>query len=180
MAEFDSEAASLDLFQEIFNQRSVRNVTADDSIAVNSVVDSNVNKHSHNNSFLKSPVSNNNINNDVVLTDTNVTGDLFEDSTPNGAQDSVRLNIENLKNKTDSTNSTTNKNVDNRAGCASEDDHSNAVNGDTNALINPEDKVCGKQKKGISFPKDTFISGYFEPPDPWKNGKTMVYYVIFK
>lgn len=27
-----------------------------------------------------------------------------------------------------------------------------------------------KKKKGISFPKDTFILGYFDPPDPWKNG----------
>lgn len=26
-------------------------------------------------------------------------------------------------------------------------------------------------RRGISFPKDSFVSGYLEPPDPWKNGR---------
>ena len=31
---------------------------------------------------------------------------------------------------------------------------------------------CGKNKRGIRFPSDNFISGYHDPPDPWKDGKT--------
>ncbi|KAK3702635.1 hypothetical protein RRG08_042624 [Elysia crispata] len=28
---------------------------------------------------------------------------------------------------------------------------------------------CGKNKRGIRFPSDNFISGYHDPPDPWKD-----------
>ncbi|XP_005095190.1 protein phosphatase 1 regulatory subunit 37 homolog isoform X2 [Aplysia californica] len=47
-----------------------------------------------------------------------------------------------------------------------------AVNGPSNvngSNQNHRKDQSTKQKRGISFPKDTFISGYFEPPDPWKN-----------
>ena len=27
-----------------------------------------------------------------------------------------------------------------------------------------------KVRRGISFPKDSFVSGYCDPPDPWKKG----------
>jgi len=27
-----------------------------------------------------------------------------------------------------------------------------------------------KLRRGISFPKESFVSGYCEPPDPWKEG----------
>ena len=46
-----------------------------------------------------------------------------------------------------------------------------AVNGPSNNQVQHNDPVK-KPRRGISFPKDTFILGSLEPPDPWKNGKT--------
>jgi hypothetical protein len=33
-----------------------------------------------------------------------------------------------------------------------------------------------KNKRGISFPSDTIVSGYCEPPDPWKTGKNQSWF----
>ncbi|CAL1527121.1 unnamed protein product [Lymnaea stagnalis] len=46
---------------------------------------------------------------------------------------------------------------------------SSTTNVSPKAALRSEGQLNKKEKKGISFPKDTFISGYFEPPDPWKN-----------
>ena len=40
------------------------------------------------------------------------------------------------------------------------------------STLKAEGTKSGKSKRGIRFPSDTFISGYHEPPDPWKDGKS--------
>ncbi|CAG5131412.1 unnamed protein product, partial [Candidula unifasciata] len=62
----------------------------------------------------------------------------------------------------------TDKNVDSKTDSACDSQPSIVSNG-KDLEINSDETTCRKQKKGISFPKDTFISDYFEPPDPWQN-----------
>ncbi|BFZ07926.1 hypothetical protein BsWGS_10965 [Bradybaena similaris] len=178
MAEFDNESANLDLFNEIINPRLSADETADvDAVVTRTVVtvnnvDSNSTKPTHNGIFQKTFSSNNSVINDFTSSSDTIN---FQDEavTAEDARDHIRLNnAENEQKRTAAVNSSVaDKNdvvVDSKTGSVYDDQCSIVSNGKEN-VIRTDEKTCGKQKKGISFPKDTFISDYFEPPDPWQN-----------
>lgn len=186
MAEFDNESANLDLFNEIINPRLSVDETADvdavvtrAAVTVNNV-DSNSTKPTHNGIFQKTPLSSSNsLINDFTSSSDTIN---FQDEavTAEDARDHIRLNnAENEQKRTAAVNSSViDKNVvvvDGKTGSVYDDQCSVVSNGKEN-VIRTDENTCGKQKKGISFPKDTFISDYFEPPDPWQNGKHIFFF----
>ncbi|KAI8744502.1 protein phosphatase 1 regulatory subunit 37 [Biomphalaria glabrata] len=68
----------------------------------------------------------------------------------------------------ETVNNISDKNTLHSSSESANDKNTHQANSET-SIKNEEQTINTKGKKGISFPKDTFISGYFEPPDPWKD-----------
>ncbi|GFO12019.1 protein phosphatase 1 regulatory subunit 37 [Plakobranchus ocellatus] len=63
----------------------------------------------------------------------------------------------------------TNDNSVMKNGIVSGEVPDSSISSSCTSAIKSESTKCGKNKKGIRFPSDTFISGYHDPPDPWKD-----------
>ncbi|BFZ12344.1 hypothetical protein BsWGS_15383 [Bradybaena similaris] len=148
---------------------------------LNRVDDPTAKQHSFSKSFLQSSLLNNKIDNgvsareeyvnnnntaDLVVVDSDDEGD--DSSGENVRQKNVQL--DNLDERT-FTEASSNVVVEGERSIGDDSDDCENID-DVNVhidFVNGSELQMPNKKKGVSFPKDTIISGYLEPPDPWKN-----------
>lgn len=194
MAEFDGEAASLGLFHEIFNHLSSK--SAGDGVVaggggseagwkkngfggLNRVDDPTARQHSFSKNLIQSSLLHNKVDNGVATREecvnNNNTADLVVVDSDEDEDENVRQNNDRLDNLDERTLTEAPSNVMVEGERSIGDDSDDCENiDDVNVhidFVNGSELQMPNKKKGVTFPKDTIISGYLEPPDPWKNGK---------
>ncbi|XP_059159422.1 protein phosphatase 1 regulatory subunit 37-like isoform X2 [Physella acuta] len=179
MAEVANETVSQDLPHDIFisSSASSSKTTAESSVIVNNEPD-DPNTSYMNNQNSKQSNAGHGFENGIIIQPP-LDEEMKEEQVQLISMDTVIWNnIENSTKHNELSTSSTNSSMDRenmRIDHFSESSSNNSsplntVSGSPKAATKCDKrKLQKKEKKGITFPKDTFISGYFEPPDPWKN-----------
>lgn len=179
MAEVANETVSQDLPHDIFisSSASSSKTTAESSVIVNNEPD-DPNTSFMNNQNSKQSNAGHGPDNGIIINPP-LEEEMKEEQVQLISMDTVIWN--NIENSTKHNELTTSSNsssdrenviIDNFSESFLNNSSTlNTVSGSPKAASKCDKrKLQKKEKKGITFPKDTFISGYFEPPDPWKNG----------